>query len=201
MATRPVTLGGLIRLGAEDLAHHLERDHHPSSTLEWLGIAVTHLPELSAQARTADEVHGHSRTQSIQLRGSLLDRALKELGAAAALLDQARERHARRHPDVAGEGDPEDYAILLETAHSTSPRHAEMMIGSYTAFLGGAIEAAGAVAEADLAIARARRWERHDHERLVELRAAQLHVALSNALGGLLAYARVIADEAARLSD
>jgi hypothetical protein len=201
VASRPTTLVDLTRLGAGDVSHYLRRDTPPGTALEWLGIAASQLPDLAAQARTADDVPGRSRTQSVAIRRSLLEAALHELGGAAAIVEQARDALARRHPEAAATGDPEHYARLLEDAHGSSPRRAELMIGGYTTFLGGAIEVAGALAEAELAVARARRWEREDPARLVELHAVQLHVALSNVLGGLLACARLIAADAAHLTD
>ena len=200
VTARPVSLDDLIRLGAGDIAHYLERDRPPCAPLEWLGIAVGHLPELSARARTADEVHLRSRTQSVAVRTSLIDAVTGALAHAAALVGQARDRLLDRYPEAgAGDTPTEDYADLLEAAHRSAPRHAEMMVAGYAAFLGGAIEAAGCLAEGELEIARAGRWERVDHEQLVEVRAAQLHAALSNALGALLAYARLIVEDAARL--
>jgi hypothetical protein len=200
--TVPSSLADLTRLGAPDLAHYLEREHPPQSPLEWLGIAVAHLPELSARARTADEVHGWSRTQKVSIRAPLLEALLGTLGTAAAIVDQARQALLERYPDcLEADGGPEGYADLLEAAHRSAPRRADMMIGGHTAFLAGAIEAAGALGEAELAIARARRWERVDPARTVEVRSAQLHGALSNVLGGLLAYAHLIGEDIARLSD
>jgi hypothetical protein len=200
VTARPVSIVDLTRLGAGDIAHLLERTHPPATTLEWLGIAVGRLPELTARARTAEDLHAHSRSQRVELRRSLLDALMGALGGASAAIEQARARLLERHPDSEGDGSGADvYAELLEAAHRSAPRHAEMMIGGYAAFLGAAVETAGALAEAELATARAGRWERVDHETLVSLRAAQLHSALSNALGGLLAYARLVADDARRL--
>jgi hypothetical protein len=200
--TAPASLADLTRLGAGDLLHYLEREHPPESALEWLGIAVGQLPELTARARTADEVHGWSRTQRVSVRAPLLEALMRALGTSAAVVDQARRALTERYPDSPeGDGGPEDYADLLATAHRSSPRRAEMMIGGHTSFLAGAIEAAGSLTEAELAIARARRWERVDPARTVEVRSAQLYAALSNVLGGLLAYAQLITEDAARLSD
>ena len=200
--TAPTSLSDLTRLGAADLAHYLERSQPPQSPLEWLGIAVGQLPDLSARARTADSVHGWSRTQAVSVRAPLLDALHQALGTAAAIVDQARETLLERYPDSRfADSGPEDYADLLEAAHRSAPRRAEMMIGGHTAFLAGAIEAAGGLAEAELAIARARRWERDDPGRTVEVRSAQLYGALSNVLGGLLAYAHLIVEDAAHLTE
>jgi hypothetical protein len=124
------------------------------------------------------------------------------LGTAAAMVERSREALVERFPECEeADGGPEGYAELLETALRSAPRRAEMMISGHTAFLAGAIEAAGALNEAELAIARARRWERIDPGRTVELRSMQLHGALTNILGGLLAYAHLIAEDIERLSD
>ena len=202
MTSRPGSIAELTRLGADELAHFLERDHPPSSALEWLGIAVGRMPELGARARTADAVHAHSRTQAMRLRLSLIDALMDELGIAAALVQQARDRLVECHGAVDGDdGGAEVYAELLEAAHRSAPRRAEMMIAGYASFLGAAIEAGGALAEAELAQARPRRWERNDPHELVSVRVAQLHSALSNALGGLLAYARLVAEDSLRIED
>jgi hypothetical protein len=83
-------------------------------------------------------------------------------------------------------------------AHRSATRRAEFLIGGYASFLAGAIEAGGALGEAELQLARARRWDRADPERLVAQRASQVYGALVNALGGLLAYARLTAEDAER---
>ena len=202
MTYRPGSIADLTRLGADELAHFLEREHPPGSPLEWLGIAVGRMPELAARARTADEVHWHSRSQAVRLRVSFLDSLMDELGIAAALIQQARDRLVECHG--AGDGDDggaEIYAELLEAAHRSAPRRAEMMIAGYASFLGAAIEAGGVLADAELARARPRRWERNDPDELVAVRVAQLHSALSNALGGLLAYARLVAEDSGRIED
>jgi hypothetical protein len=198
----PFSVADLALRGSDQLAHYRERERPPATPLEWLGIAVAYLPELSARARTADEVHWHSRTQSVKLRAPLLEALADALAVATATVEEARHRLLERHPAAAASDDAaEPYAELLEGAHRSAPRRAEMMIGGYASFLGGAVETAGCLAEAELAIACARRWDRIDHERLVEVRAAQLHTALSNALGGLLAYARLVAEDSSRLQD
>ena len=199
MVSRPISIAELTRLGADEIARLRGREHPPATALEWLGIAVAHLPQLAARARTADDVHWRSRTQSAELRSGLLDALLDEIGIAAALLEQARERLLERHPDSDGDGGAEAYAELLAAAHRSAPRRAEMMMGGHAAFVGAAVEAAGALGESELELARPRRWERGDTEALVAIHAAQFHAALSNAIGGLLAYARLVAEDARRI--
>jgi hypothetical protein len=82
-------------------------------------------------------------------------------------------------------------------AQRSAPRRSEMMVGAYASFIGGAIEAGGALADAELEQLGARRWDRVDHARVTGLRAEQFYVALTNALGGLLAYARLLDESAA----
>lgn len=187
-------------MGAGALARQRDREHPPLTPLEWVGVAVGDLPELTARARTADSVHVHSRTQSVDLRTPLLEALVRALGDAAAIAEAARTSLVARYPDSAGDDDPEGYADLLEAAHATTPKHAEVMIGAYASFVGAAIEAAACLSEAELGVARARRWERDDHERDAAVRAGQVHSALSNALGGLLAYARLVALDLDQLS-
>jgi hypothetical protein len=187
---RPASVAELRRRGAPGLAHYLERDQPPSSPLEWLGIAVAALPELSARARTADEVHPESRFQSVAVRAPLLDALADALAAAAATIATARDALVERYPAAAIEdGDAEGYAELFEAAHKHSPRHAERLISAYAAFVAGAIEAAGSLAEA----------ERDGDEGVMATRSAQLYGALTTALGELLAYVRLVSADQLQL--
>ena len=90
MNAEPVSLADLAGHGQAELAHYLERDRPPGTPLEWLGIAVAHLPELSASARTADDLHPRVRSHTDHLRAPLLDALLAELGTATASWDSAR---------------------------------------------------------------------------------------------------------------
>jgi hypothetical protein len=193
----------LAQHGSGELAAYLDREHPPRTALEWLGIAVGALPDLAAHARTADEIQWRARAQDPDRYAPLLDALERALGTAAAFVHAALRRNLRRHPasgdaEAAPEREVEDHADLLVAAHRRVPRRAEFLVGGYASFLSAAIEAAGALAEAELAAARARRWERADHQREVHLRASQLHSALVNALGELLAYARLTAEEMLR---
>src|SRR4051794_247332 len=135
------------------------------------------MPELAGSARTADEA-GRTRAETVRTR--LFDALIRELGAAAGIVDQARLRLLEHHPGAgAGDTGPEVYAELLEAANRNAWRLSETLVTAYASFLGGAIEAAGALADAD-------------DDQAAQLRAGQLHAALSNTLGGLLAYARLI---------
>src|SRR4051794_1365433 len=194
-----LSLAVLVERGAGDIAHYRGRARPPASPLEWLGIAVAHLPELMASGRTADDVSGRSRTGGGEYRAPLLDALAHHLGEAAATIDQARKALLERHPECDATESAEEYSELIEAAQRDALRRSEMMIGAYASFLGGAVEAAGSLAEAELTMAQARRWDREDHESVACVRAEQLHTALVNALGGLLAYARLLAADAARL--
>jgi hypothetical protein len=201
MKAASLSLAELVERGAEEIAHYRGRAQPPASPLEWLGIAVAHLPELKASARTADDVSGRSRPAAPEIRAPLLDSLARHLGAAAATIEQARRRLVERHPDCDPGENPEEYAELIEGAQRSAWRRSEMMIGAYASFVGGAIEAAGGLADAELAAAQGRRWDREDHERLAAVRAGQLHTALVTALGGLLAYARLLAEDAALIRE
>jgi hypothetical protein len=196
-----MSLAELLERGARDIEHYRGRAQPPASPLEWLGIAVAHMPELTACARTADDVSGRSRPAPPEVRAPLLDSLARELGAAAATIDQALKRLLERHPECDSGERPEEYSELIEIAQRPATRRSEMMIGAYAAFIGGAVEAAGGLADEELAVAHPRRWDRTDHEPIVETRAGQLHAALTNALGGLLAYARLLEADAARLRE
>ena len=173
-----LSLDELVEHGAGELSKYLGREHVPATPLEWLGIAVSRLPGLMASGRTADDVTRRAES----LRGRLVDALSRELGVSAGIAEQARARLAERYPGCVGdETGPEVYAELLEAANRSTPRLSETMIASYASFLGGAIEAAGALADAE--------------DGMAGVRAQQLDMALSNTLGGLLAYARLIAGD------
>ena len=182
--------------GAGELDHYRGRARPPASPLEWLGIAVAHLPELTTAAHTGDAL-ARARPASAGVRGQLMASLARELGAAAATVQEARRLLVERYPGCDDGSTAESYSELVEMAQRTASRHSEMMIGAYASFLGGAIEAAGALADAEAGVSRARRWDREDHERASAVRAEQLHSSLTNALGGLLAYARLLDESAA----
>jgi hypothetical protein len=197
--TASASLAELAAHGARELAPYLGRPRPPDTTLEWLGIAVTRLPDLAAKARTRDEVVTPFRPRAAHLHAPLMDALTAELAGAAALTDIALDCHLGRHPtDHSKDDDVEGYAALLVAAHRSATRRAEFLFAGYASFLGGAIEAAGALADAEMATARRRRWERPDPERLVRERAEQVYSALVNGIGGLLAYARLTAEDSAR---
>jgi hypothetical protein len=193
-----LTLSELTGRGAGDIAHYRGRARPPANPLEWLGIAVAHLPELTASAHTADAVAPRTNPATAGIRAQLLAALARELGAAAATIDEARRRLTERHPDCDEDDTPEDYSGLVEAAQRSAPRRSEMMIAAYASFLGGAIEAAGGLADAERGMLQAARWDRTDYERMAAIRAGQLHAALTNALGGLLAYARLLEEDAGR---
>ena len=197
MITASASLAELAQHGSSELAPYLGRPRPPETTIEWLGIAVGKLPDLAARARTADEI-AWSRKQTGHLHQPLFSALGDSIAAAAALGRRALDAHLERH-EASGEGGNVDdevdaFASLLVGAHRSAPRRAEFLIGGYASFLAGAIEAAGALADAELAVTRARRWDRSDPARLIAERAAQVYSALVNALGGLLAYARLNAE-------
>lgn len=196
MTPSSLTLAQLTERGAGEISHHRGRARPPASPLEWLGIAVSHLPELTAAAHTGDAL-AHARPASAGIRGQLMAALARELGAAAATVEQARRLLVERYPACDDGETPESYSDLVEIAQRSAPRRSEMMVGAYASFIGGAIEAAGALADAEMNHLGARRWDRTDHERVIELRAEQFYVALTNALGGLLAYARLLDESAA----
>jgi hypothetical protein len=199
--TASASLADLAAHGSNELQPYLGRPRPPQSAIEWLGIAVARLPDLAARARVNDQINPR-KTRAAHLHEPLLEALTDGIASAAALGARALECHLEKHAASAESGNPDDdveaYAVLLVDAHRSAPRRAEFLIGGYSSFLGGAIEAAGALADAELAAAGKRRWERADHEALVRQRASQVYGAIVNALGGLLAYARLIAEDAGR---
>jgi hypothetical protein len=197
---RSVSLTELVQQGASNIAHLRDRAHPPSSTVEWLGLAVSRLPELSARARTIDEIAWRPGPHTADLHAPLRSALESELAGAAALLSAALGEHLRRHPESGGQTTPEldaeAYAEVIAQAHRTAPRRAEFLTSGYAAFLSAAIEAAGCLGEAEIAAGRARRWDRSDNESLARGRAEQVYEAIVDALGGLLAYARLTAVDA-----
>ena len=202
MITASASLAELAAHGSRELAPYLGRQRPPETALEWLGIAVTRLPDVAQHARTSDEMNARP-LRAKHLHEPFADALTDSIAGAAALAYRALESHLEHHARPGGEAgsvdeDVEAYATLLVDAHRTAPRRAEFLIGGFASFLGGAIEAAGALADAELALGRKRRWDRSDPERLVKERAAQVYSALVNAVGGLLAYARLTAEDADR---
>lgn len=200
MITASASLADLAAHGSTELTPYLGRPRPPETCLEWLGIAVSRQTDLAQRARTADQIN-RRQTHAAHLHEQLFTALIDAIATAATFLDRALAHHMARHPESASGGDPDDdvesYAGLLVDAHRSATRRAEFLLGGYTSFLGGAIEAAGALAEAELTAARKRRWERSDPEQAVTQRAAQVYSALVNALGGLLAYARLTAEDRA----
>jgi hypothetical protein len=198
--TASASLAELAAHGSLELTPYLGRPRPPESCVEWLGIAVAREPDLAQRARTNDQIN-RRQMQSAHLHEPLLVALTDTIAGVAALVNRALECHMERHEPSAEGGraddDVEAYAKLLADAHRSAMRRAEFLIGGYASFLGGAIEAAGALAEAELILARKRRWDRSDPERLVAQRATQVYSALVNALGGLLAYARLTAEDRA----
>jgi hypothetical protein len=196
--TASASLADLTAHGAAELAPYLGRPRPPQSALEWLGIAVARLPDLAGRARMRDQINPR-RARVAHLHEPLVDALTEAIAGAAALGARALQRHLETHAASSGGANPDEdvdaYATLLVEAHRSAPRRAEFLIGGYASFLGGAIEAAGALGDAELAAARKRRWERTEPEAVVGQRADQVYSALVNALGGLLAYARLIAED------
>src|SRR4051794_36304563 len=87
--TSSLSLGDLVDRGAADLAQYLGRERAPASPLEWLGVAVTRLPGLTANARTADDVAGRPRARGAGIRGRLLDALARELRGAGGIIGAA----------------------------------------------------------------------------------------------------------------
>jgi hypothetical protein len=192
--TASASLAELAAHGSGELSPYLGRPRPPETTLEWLGIAVARLPDLAQRARTTDEINPR-QIRSAHLHAPLFAALTDAIAGEAALVARGLDCHLERHEASADGGRPEHdveaYAALLVNAHRSASRRAEFLIGGYASFLGGAIEAAGALAEAEIAAVRKRRWDRSDPERLVGQRASQVYSALVNALGGLLANARL----------
>src|SRR3954447_24681876 len=86
-----LSIAELVERGAADIAHYRGRARPPASPLEWLGIALAHLPELTPGRRTADDVSGRSRPAAAHTRAALLDSLADHLGTAAATIEQARK--------------------------------------------------------------------------------------------------------------
>ena len=203
MITATASLAELATHGSPELQPYLGRPRVPDTAVEWLGIAVGRLPDLAARARTADEIHNRG-DRTPHLHAPLMDALTDGIAGAAALAHRALDIHLARHPSSSEGSRPDDdveaYARMLASAHRSATRRAEFLIGGYASFLAGAIEAGGALAEAELGLARARRWDRSVPERLAAQRAGQVYSALVNALGGLLAYARLTAEDQQRMA-
>ncbi len=198
VGTRVESLRALVDQGASAIDEQRPPSRRPTGPLGWIGSAVAALPELEARARTADEIGWSARAAaSVFLYAPLLDGVLAAIADAAVKLAEALAAHLGRDPlsDQALVDDVEEYAALLFAAHRTAPRRSEFLVGGYVSFVAGAIETAGALADARLEAAQGA-----GSTAVVEGHSASLTSTLANALGGLLAYAELIAADRERLT-
>jgi hypothetical protein len=143
--TAAASLADLASHGENELQPYLGRPRPPQSALEWLGIAVARLPDLGARARMSDQINPR-KVRVAHLHEPLVDALTDAIASAAALGARALDCHIEKHPASPESGnaaaDVEAYAALLVDAHRSAPRRAEFLVGGYSSFLGGAIEAA-----------------------------------------------------------
>jgi hypothetical protein len=122
--TASASLAELAAHGAPELQPYLGRPRPPETALEWLGIAVGKLPDLSTRARTADEIQNRGE-RTPQLHAPLLEALTDGIAGAAALGRRALDAHLERHP-VSLEGSllEDDVGGIRRTARERpSQRH------------------------------------------------------------------------------
>ena len=146
--TAGISLSDLVSQGDRDDQPHAPHEHRPSSTLEWLGLAVGDLPFLTSSARTVDDINWASHApQATRVHLQLLDALSRQLACAASLMDHALRAHVERHPEI-GDIDTvlEDVDFLshaLIEDHPPLSRRADLLQGGYVTALAAAVQASG----------------------------------------------------------
>jgi hypothetical protein len=200
----------LVANGQSAVDAHLARERPPATALEWLGIALTALPTLAERARMVDGMSPHPRHRELaDALERLLDGFHHEIAGATALVHAALECHLASHPGEAADGavaeSAESHARMLMEFQGGAPRLSEFLTGSHLTFLGAAVEASGALAHAEIALASPRATAseavRRARQRGIALRAEQVRSALVAALGGLLAYSELGAERRVHVHD
>jgi hypothetical protein len=200
----------LVANGQPAVDAHLARERPPATALEWLGIALTALPTLAERARMVDGMGPHPRHKPLaDALDRLLDGFQTEIAGATALVNEALSCHLARHPADAEDGAvteaAEAHARLLVEVQGGAPRLSEFLTGSHLTFLGAAVEASGALAHAEIALASmpaaGSEPVRRARQRGIALRAEQVRSSLVAALGGLLAYSELAAERRVRVHD
>jgi hypothetical protein len=146
--TAGISLSDLVSQGDREDQQHAPHEPGPSSTLEWLGLAVGELPYLTSSARTVDDINWASHApRALRVHLQLLDALERQLASAASMIDRALRAHLADHPEL---GDLEtvmtdvdflSHALIED--HPPLSRRAELLQGGYVTALAAAVQASG----------------------------------------------------------
>ena len=146
--TSGISLSDLVNQGDRDDQPHMPHEPGPSSTLEWLGLAVGDLPFLTSSARTVDDINWASHApHANRVHLHLLDELSRQLACAASLMDRALRCHVERHPElgdiqtVLNDVDFLSHALIED--HPPLSRRADLLQGGYVTALAAAVQASG----------------------------------------------------------
>lgn len=177
-------------MGEHDKRLHAPQSRPPESPMEWLGLAVGELPFLSSAARLVDDLNWHSLAPNkVEMHVRIIDGFSRQLAAAAVLVHRSLTAYLKRQPAMGTLGEAlVDVDILSHTLvedHPLLSRRAELLLGGYSSGLAAAVQAAGQLADAELAAVAGEPGPDP------ELIAAVAYDALSRALATLLGHARL----------
>jgi hypothetical protein len=191
-----LSLTELVTMGEHEQRLHAPQSRPPESPLEWLGLAVGELPFLSSAARLVDDLNWHSLApNAVEMHVRIIDSLSRQLAAGAVLLHSSLTAYLGRQPamgtleDALGDVDILSHALLED--HPFLSRRAELLLGGYSSALAAAIQAAGQLADAELAAVAG------DPGPDPELVAAVAYDAITRALATLLGHARLNARDRA----
>lgn len=186
----PLSLNDLVDLGEQEERLHAPQSRPPESPLEWLGLAVGELPFLSSAARLVDDLNWHSLApNAVEMHVRIIDSLSRQLAAAAVLLNRALGSYLKRQPAMGTHAEAFDDVDVLSHAlvedHPLLSRRAELLLGAYTSALAAAIQSAGQLGDAELAVVAG------DRGPDPELIASVTYDAITRALATLLGHARL----------
>jgi len=185
-----LSLTDLVDLGEKEKRLHAPQSRPPESPLEWLGLAVGELPFLSSAARLVDDLNWHSLApNAVEMHVRIIDSLSRQLAAAAVLLNRALGAYLKRQPAMGTHAEAfADVDVLSQALvedHPLLSRRAELLLGAYSSALGGAIQSAGQLADAELAMVAGESGPDP------ELIASVTYDGLTRALATLLGHARL----------
>jgi hypothetical protein len=185
-----ISLTELVDMSEHDKRMHAPRSRPPESPLEWLGLAVGEMPFLSSSARLVDDLNWHSHApNAAQMHARIIDSLSLQLAGTAAVVHGGLDAYLQRQPAMGtldeALGDVDVLSQALFEDHPLLSRRSEMLIGGFASALAAAIQAAGQLNDAELAILAG------DAAPDPELIAAVAYDAITRALATLLGHARL----------
>jgi hypothetical protein len=185
-----LSLLALVDRGDHDDHLHSSSTRPPGSPLEWLGLAVGELPQLTSSARLVDDLNWASRAPGVmRMHLGLMDVLGTQLANSAALLHHALLTYLHRRPSLGGAeealADVDELSHALVEDHPVLSRRADVLLGGYASALAAAVQAAGRLGDSELAAVAGEPGPDPD------LIASVAYDALTRALATLLGHARL----------